>query len=634
MVVSFLLVLVGVLVAVAFAIGAIARGWVLQMDELVLHGIDVPRTRDLVAIHVENVHDTRFGFPTGIFRVEEGRSTSTRLVAREINFGGGTGFRIVRYGIMIPLEFTAAVARESCLGGMFAFFAGCFVVGIVIVPIFCVAVVEFVLRWLMRSEIVAELEQVAGDHDASRVRFTLRGLSAFGVRRQLRDGLAPPVLPVAYGGSAIENAPEAWSDDRLNVVYASGIGIAVVIAAIVVAVSPGLRGAGGTSAASYGYSGSSYSDSSSYDSSGDDSYDDSSGSSSYDSSSGDTSDGAASDDGSSSDGSSSDGAGGTAGEDDSSAGSAGSADLTVNAARGGTFAIHPPSGWSRESSGEQHDGFVESLWRSPDDTDAYFLVDYTPGFAASARAGAQGVRGLYLNGRVSDYDEWDFSATTIGGYDAQRWEYEHRGLHKVDTFVSACGTGYAILGAAPAGHWDDYADLYASATDTFEPTCGSSPDDSVSEGDSSDDASNGGDTSSDSSPSDDQSSASSDHVLSPEAVLRAHYDHLNAGEYSAAFALMSPRYRSSFPRWVANRATADPGLTVIDLGPTRIAGANAFVDVSFYARDRVNVKGSDTKCRYFEGTAHLRRYDAVWRYDPTGDGYAKRVVHRSNPNCP
>jgi hypothetical protein len=620
-VISFVAILVLVLVALAFAIGMLARGWPLRMDDITLRGIDVERARDVVAMYLENVHDTRFGFPTGVFRIDERRSTPTKLVAREVNFGGGTGFRIVRFGILIPMELVAATADAGCFAAMAAFFIGCFFVGIFILPIFCVAVVEFILRLLMRSEITTELEPVSADHDACRVRFTLRGLSAFGVRRELQQGLTRPVLPVAYGGLEIDNAPETWSNDRLNLVYAGGIGIAVVIAAIVVAVSPSLRGTNSTSSASYGYVGSDYSDSSGYDSSSSSS-DESSDSSSSDSSSGSTSSDASSSDGSSSGDESSDASSGDQ-ADEPDGQSASSADLTINAAHAAAFTIHPPSGWSRESGDEQHDGFVESLWRSPEDSDVYFLVDDTPGYAHSAHYGAQDVRKLYLHGRVSDYSEWAFAPTTLAGYDAQRWEYEHRGLHKVDTFVTACGTGYAILGSAPIDSWDDYADMYEAATDSFRPSCDSSTGDSSSSGESSDDSSEDSTSSSD----------STGETLSPEAVLRAHYNHLDAGEYAAAFALMSPRYRRALPRWPANRATADPGIDLIDMGPTRIRGSEAFVAVTFFARDRVNVKHSDTKCRRFEGTAHLRRFGTVWRYDPPDD-YSVRVVHRSNPACP
>jgi hypothetical protein len=50
------------------------------------------------------------------------------------------------------------------------------------------------------------------------------------------------------------------------------------------------------------------------------------------------------------------------------------------------------------------------------------------------------------------------------------WDGEEE---EIDTFFVACGTGYGILGKAPAGEFSEYQALFADATSSFEPTCDS-----------------------------------------------------------------------------------------------------------------------------------------------------------------
>lgn len=237
---TFLLAFVLTSQALAFAIALISRFWVLRTDPVVLHGIDRARARELVAVYVESVHDTHFGFPTGVFRVQAERGSEGEVVAREVNFSGSSGFRVARFGLAIPALFAAAAADEGCGVGLLALFAGVFVAIFFVLPILAISLIEVVLRALMRSRIVATVEPVPGEQDACAVTFTLSGLSAFGVRRSLLSGLSKPVLPPAWGGSPAESAPEPWHRDRLNVVYAGGSLIAVAVAVAFAAAAPGV----------------------------------------------------------------------------------------------------------------------------------------------------------------------------------------------------------------------------------------------------------------------------------------------------------------------------------------------------------------------------------------------------------
>jgi hypothetical protein len=594
MVIGWLLVLIGVLIALAFAIALIARFWVLETEPVVLRGIDVPRARDVVAVYVEGVHDTRFGFPTGVFRIDEHRSSPTRLIARELNFGGSMGFRIARFGAMIPAVLLAEAADAGCMAGLLALMVGMLFAVFFIGPILAISIIEVILRWLMRSDVTAELQRVADEDDACGVRFSLRGLSAFGVRKQLLAGLAKPVLPTAHGGSFIENAPEPWTKDRLNVVYAAGGVVALLLAALIVALTPSLHGAGRSSA--YG-SGSVVDQSSSYDSSGDTSSADS------------TDQGTSTDAGASTDGSGDTSTDGSEGQGTSTDPSASAASLG-DPVDGGAFTIQPPDGWVQDRDQVDRGGYVESRWHDPAEPKATFLVDDTVGFQGSAEDGAQAVRKRFQ--RLSDYDELDFSATDVGDLSGWRWEFESGGLHKVDTFVSTCDTGYAVLGAAPTDQWDNYADTFAAATATLSPNC----DGSGQEGDAGA-----------------SSSAASPGAADPATVIREHFTRLNDGDYAGAFALMSPHYRAEYPRWPANRATGDPTIDVTDVGSPDISGDEARVPMTFYARDRHEAKHSDTKCRRFDGTVHLRLIHGHWRYDPDKNDLKHHPVARDDPHC-
>lgn len=571
------------LLVLAFAMALISRFWEIRPEPVTLRGIDVERARDVVAAYVEEVHDTRFGFPTGVFRIEERRSTPTTLVARETNFRGSVGMQLVRMLLVIPMWLGAAAADAGPLWAIVAVSFGLVFTALLIGPLVVIIAIEVVLRLLMRGEVRAELATAPDDEDACTVQFTLRGLSAYGVSRQLLGGLAAPVLPTAYGGSHLANAPEPWQRDRLNVVYASGGAIAVAVALLVVVLAPGLRGsspsAPGYDAAlasdTYDDSSSGYDDSSSgYDDSSS-GYDDSS--SGYDDSASDYDDGSSSEE---------DGDGGVA-----------------TTASGDGFTIEPPEGWERDAYEEEHDGYVESHWRAPGEKRVSFLVDHTRGFSGTAKSGAVAVRRGFL--AFDDYDEYAFEATDVAGDPGWRWEFEHDGLHKLDIFRTACGTGYAILGTAPSDRWYEFADQFEQAAMSLSPEC-------------------------DESGGDDAGSAGAP----PDEVLRTHFQLLGEGDGEGAFALTSPRYQRQTPNWVTARTASEPAIGPLDTRPVQIDGDEAWVGVVFYARDRVETSRGDTKCRRFSGNAHFRRVDGEWRYDPPGNDYRYRVVDASNPQCP
>lgn len=263
-----ILVVVLTLQAVAFVIAVIAQNWVLRSEAFEMRGIDVARATELVAVYVEGLHDHRFGFPTGVFAVDPERTSPGRVVAREINFKGSAGMGPIMFGLKLPMLGAlagGAVLAEAddaggCLAGWMAMSIG-FTLGlaaavVLIVPFAFLALVEVVLRWLMRGEVKAVVEKVGGEDDAVRVHFEMRGLSAFGVEHQLRRGMAPP-RPAGADLPPADSPPPAapvGRMDRLNTLYVSGATVGLVLSLVAIIVVGNSQHHGyDTASASYSY---------------------------------------------------------------------------------------------------------------------------------------------------------------------------------------------------------------------------------------------------------------------------------------------------------------------------------------------------------------------------------------------
>lgn len=262
------LIVIFALQAIAFVVALVARYWVLRSETFEMGGIDVARATELVAVYVEGVHDHRFGFPTGVFAIDRERTSPGHLVAREINFKGSAGMGPIMFGLRLPMLGAVAggaVLAEAddaggCLGGVLAMTIG-FTLGlaaavILIVPFAFLAIVEVVLRTLMQGEISAMIDEVPGEGDAVRVRFEMRGLSAFGVEHQLRRGMSPP-RPAGVTPPPAEqfepNAPVSRVD-RLNAILLSGASVGIVLSVVAFIVIGNSRPSGyDTASASYYY---------------------------------------------------------------------------------------------------------------------------------------------------------------------------------------------------------------------------------------------------------------------------------------------------------------------------------------------------------------------------------------------
>lgn len=435
--VLFLLVFVLCSQTLAFAIALIARQWVWRTPPIVLAGIEPMRARSMVAAYLESVNDTRFGFPTGVFRVKEDSSGPTRLVAQELDFSGSTALDLGRFALSIPAGFVAAASDEGCLAGLIALTLAVTAAVFLVVPMLLVGLVDVVLRWLMRSRIVAVLEPAA-DQESCTVSFELTGLSAYGLRRSLLSGLSKPVLPARWGGSVARSEPERWFDDRLNMVYASGSAIAVITAIAVISTASGSSSPTGFQPARP-----SQEETSTTEASGE--------SASTETQSASTETGSES-------------------ESVQTESTTSSPNLADNVTKGNGFTIQRPAGnWVRDHLELQKTGYIETRWHLAGSPNIVFLIDHTPGYSGSARSGAEGVMAPYAH--VSSYRKLSFAAETLPAGEAWRWEYEVDGKRSVDTFIVVCNTGYAVLGSSPPAQWAHYAQAFDEATSTLTPEC-------------------------------------------------------------------------------------------------------------------------------------------------------------------
>lgn len=118
----------------------------------------------------------------------------------------------------------------------------------------------------------------------------------------------------------------------------------------------------------------------------------------------------------------------------------------------GTFKVGRPAGWTVESDKASHDGYFESRWRSPADSNTSVTVDWTPGGnKTSAYSNASGVRAQTM--KSAGYREVAFKDTNLAGKRATMWVFDVSGDRRVDYFINGCGNGFAVLGSTSPSNY-------------------------------------------------------------------------------------------------------------------------------------------------------------------------------------
>jgi hypothetical protein len=133
------------------------------------------------------------------------------------------------------------------------------------------------------------------------------------------------------------------------------------------------------------------------------------------------------------------------------------------------FTLTPPAGWIRDASEVDHDAYVESRWHLTGAPEVYLLIDHTVGFDGTPEDGARSVR--KMTSRNDDYAEFAFEPATVAGLSAWRWEFALGDTHKVDWFLTGCGTGYALLGAAPEDRWSEFETVFNDVAESLVLPC-------------------------------------------------------------------------------------------------------------------------------------------------------------------
>ncbi len=206
---AFWMFFLGMVMAAAVALRFIRR----KLPPVRLEKVAPEAAAEIVEDFLRGATDTTLGFPTGFFFIDDEASTSERVVARERFFWQSDIVPIVKWLTRVPGVLGRWLARigsvsgalalrggGAALGKMFGYGIG-FALGVWLLFVFVgtvalpAAVLEIVLRQLLRSEIVAEIASLPGGVEGSQVEFVLRGPSALIVGKRLRQAFDVPILP-------------------------------------------------------------------------------------------------------------------------------------------------------------------------------------------------------------------------------------------------------------------------------------------------------------------------------------------------------------------------------------------------------------------------------------------------------
>jgi Flp pilus assembly protein TadB len=179
-----------VIIAIMLVGGAILRIWQHRLAPVDLHKVSAHAASQLVAEFLQSCYDGQFGFPSGLFRIEQ--ADDKQVVATEI-VSRGSHFTQILSGL-----YRAVLSISGCFGCVGSIVA-LFLAAMVTPLLLYAALTEIVLRYLLRSRIVADLTPAG---DGTTVSFTLRGPVALLVGRRLQHAFHPPILPARVAGLA------------------------------------------------------------------------------------------------------------------------------------------------------------------------------------------------------------------------------------------------------------------------------------------------------------------------------------------------------------------------------------------------------------------------------------------------
>jgi hypothetical protein len=186
-----------IIIGLMLVSGVILRIWQRNLPPVQLHKVSPKAAAQLVGEFIVSSYDGQFGYPSGLFRIEQ--SDETQIVAREV-VGRGSHFTQIVKGLFKAI--LSVGAGFGCLGSYLAFCLAAILTPMLLYA----ALTELVLKNLLRSQIVATLERA---QDGTKVAFTLRGPAALLVGRRLERAFHAPVLPARVAALAGVPVPQA-----------------------------------------------------------------------------------------------------------------------------------------------------------------------------------------------------------------------------------------------------------------------------------------------------------------------------------------------------------------------------------------------------------------------------------------
>ena len=167
--------------------------------------VTLPHATSIVCSFLEGVSETKFGFPSGVFRVEERKTTVGRVTVTEMQPPYSVTDGCAAAGGSLGMEMISGA--DGCIEVLIAIFLLVVVLG----PILILNVTEKIFRKLLQSEVRADLEEVT-DPDGTLVTVRLRGVSAIFMKSAYQEALADPQLPddiAVAAGVKVETVPVA-----------------------------------------------------------------------------------------------------------------------------------------------------------------------------------------------------------------------------------------------------------------------------------------------------------------------------------------------------------------------------------------------------------------------------------------
>jgi len=164
--------------------GVILRIWQRHLPAVYLQKVSPQAAANLVGEFILSSYDGQFGYPTGLFSIEH--ATDTKIVAQELVE------RESQFTQILGGMFRAVLAIGSGCGCLGAWIGLCLAVTLSPFLLYA-AVTEMLLKYLLRSRIVTDLERF---QDGTKVAFTLRGPVALLVGQRLERAFHAPILPL------------------------------------------------------------------------------------------------------------------------------------------------------------------------------------------------------------------------------------------------------------------------------------------------------------------------------------------------------------------------------------------------------------------------------------------------------